>query len=67
MVVIVTLDTGDSYRIDRRWTADRVAAIVKADRGKGTLTAFQDDATPSRVFHIDPDHVVSIKDDGHAY
>lgn len=67
MTVIVTLDTGDSYRLDRNLRTDQVAATINEARGGGKLVEFQNDATPSRAIYIDPDHVVSIKNDGYAY
>ena len=67
MPVIVTLDTGDSYTLDRSLWTDGVAATINEARGGGKLVPFQNNATPSRTIYIDPDHVVAIKGDGHAY
>ena len=67
MVVIVTLDTGDSYMLDRGLLTDRVAERINAARGGGELIQFRSNATPSRTFYIDPDHVVAVKNDGHSY
>ena len=67
MVVIVTLDTGEHYRLDRSLRTDEVAATVNGARGGGKLIPFQNDATPSRVIYIDPDEVIAIKNDGHNY
>lgn len=67
MTVIVTLDTGESYMLDRSLRTDQVAAKLNEARGAGQLVEFQDNATPSRAFYIDPDHVVAVKNDGHPY
>lgn len=67
MTVIVTLDTGDSHLLDRNLRTDQVATTINAARGGGKLVPFQNNATPSRTIYIDPDHVVSIKNDGYSY
>lgn len=67
MTVIVTLDTGDSYMLDRDLRTEQVAITINDARGVGKLVPFQDNGTPRRVVYIDPDHVVSIKNDGYAY
>lgn len=67
MVVVVTLDTGESYMLDRSLYTDKVAEAINNARGCGELIGFQNNETPSRVFYIDPDHVVAIRNDGHTY
>ena len=67
MTVIVSLDNGESYMLDRSLTTSGVAEHINAARGGGELIAFQNNATPSRTIYIDPDHVVAIKNDGHPY
>jgi hypothetical protein len=67
MTVIVTLDTGDSHRLDRNLRTDQVASMINEARGEGKLVPFQNDATPSRTIYIDPDHVISVKNDGYSY
>jgi hypothetical protein len=67
VTVIITLDTGDSYMLDRRLYTEQVAATINDGRGAGKLIPFQNNATPSRTIYIDPDHVVSIKNDGYSY
>ncbi len=67
MVVVLVLDTGESYSLDRSLGSLTVAEQVNAARGKGQLIAFQTNHTPSRIIYIDPDHVVAVKSDGHAY
>ena len=67
MTVIVALDTGEAYRLDRNLRTDQVATAINDARGKGKLVEFQNDATPSRAIYIDPDHVTSVKNDGYAY
>lgn len=67
MTVIVALDTGDSYRLDRSLRTDQVAAKINEARGSNQLVEFQNDDTPSRAIYIDPDHVVAVKNDGHPY
>jgi hypothetical protein len=67
MTVVVTLDNGDSHLLDRNLRTDQVAATINEARGGGKLVPFQNNATPSRTIYIDPDHVVTIKNDGYAY
>lgn len=67
MPVIVTLDTGDSHVLDRRLGTDAVASKINEARGSGKLVPFENNATPSSIFYIDPDHVVSIRSDGSYY
>lgn len=67
MTVVVKLDTGDRYSLDRSVNAGNVAQNINSGRGKGALLPFDDNRTPSRVIYIDPDHVVSVRDDGHLY
>lgn len=67
MTVLIKLDTGDSYLLDRNLRTDQVATAINHARGGGKLVEFQNNATPSRTIHIDPDHVVSIENDGYAY
>jgi len=67
MVVVITLSTGEKYRIDRSERLDLVTEVVNDARGSGRLISLPNDATPSRKFSIDPDAVVSITDDGHSY
>ncbi len=67
MTVVISLDTGESYLLDRQLYVANVADRVNAARGGGELIAFQNNDIPSRVFYVDPDHVVAIKDDGHTY
>jgi hypothetical protein len=65
--VIITLDTGQAHGLDRNCRLDRVAETINGARGEGKLVPFQNNATPTRTFYVDPDHVVSITDDGHPY
>jgi hypothetical protein len=67
MAVYLALDTGDQVRLDRSLRIDQVAERINAARGSGELIEFQNDATPSRAVWIDPDHVVSIKNDYYNY
>ena len=67
MTVIVTLDTGEKRRLDRNLRTDDVAGRINTGRGRDTLLAFENDATPSRTIWIDPDHVVSVENDGYPY
>lgn len=66
MTVVIELDTGKSYRLDRGYSIAEVATRVDVNRGKG-LVSFDDNRTPCRTIYIDPDHVVAIQDDGRAY
>jgi hypothetical protein len=67
MTVVITLDNGESYMLDRGLIASNVAERINAARGGGELIPFENNATPSRTFYVDPDHVIAIVNDGHAY
>jgi hypothetical protein len=67
MVVVIEMSTGQQHHVDRNDRLDLVAAKVNKARGSGQLIEFRNNATPSRAFHIDPDKVVSISDDGYPY
>ena len=67
MTVTVVLDTGDSHRLARNLYTEQVADAINAKRGTGKLIPFQNDSTPSRVIYIDPDHVVTVSNDGYSY
>lgn len=67
MVVVVSMDNGESYMLDRGLSVPKVAEQINAARGTGKLIPFENNATPSRILYIDPDHVVAIKNDGHLY
>lgn len=67
MTVVVTLDTGESYMLDRNYYTEQVATMVNDKRGCGVLIPFDNTATPSRKIYIDPDHVTAIKNDGYSY
>ena len=67
MTVVIKLDSGDSYLLDRNLRTDQVAAAINDARGSGKLVEFQNNATPSRAIYIDPDHVVAIQNDGYSY
>ena len=67
MVVIISLDNGESYMLDRGLTTENVAKRINETRGEGALISFPNNATPSRAFYVDPDHVVAVKNDGHPY
>jgi hypothetical protein len=65
--VIIKLDTGETYMLDRGLYVSKVAETINEARGKGQLIPFQNNDTPSREIFIDPDHVTSIKHDGYNY
>lgn len=67
MTVIVVLDTGDKYALDRGLWAEKVADEINNKRGTGKLIPFQNNSTPSRTIYIDPDHVVTVKSDGYGF
>ena len=67
MTVILTLDTGEHRYLDRRYGTDAVAGTINEARGKGKLIPFDNNSTPSRTIWIDPDHVVTVGNDGNPY
>jgi hypothetical protein len=67
LTVVIKLDSGDSYLLDRNLRTDQVAAAINDARGGGKLVELRSNATPSRAIYIDPDHVVSIENDGYSY
>jgi hypothetical protein len=44
-----------------------VARAINEGRGKGKLLPFDSNDTPSRTLYIDPDHIVSVTNDGYTY
>lgn len=67
MPVILTMRGGEYVRLDRKYSERNVAQAVNDARGRGKLIPFDNDATPSRVVHVDPDSVTLIRHDGHNY
>lgn len=67
MTVILKMDTGDSYSLDRNLRSSEVQETINDARGKGKLIPFDDNRTPRRIIYIDPDHVISVRDDGFSY
>lgn len=65
--VVLTLRDGSHVHLDRRYGEREIADAVNAARGKGQLIPFDNNATPSRTVHVDPDEVTVVRHDGHNY
>lgn len=62
MTAILTMANGDSYSL-AGWSS-KISVEVNAARGSGKLIPLERDRIPTgQLIHIDPDLVMSIKDE----
>jgi hypothetical protein len=69
MVVVIKMKSGDSFRLDRRYSASEVRVQIADGRQSrsGEFIELNDNGIPTRVFYIDPKEVESVRNDGYSY